>query len=222
MRLKIIRISVLFLVLPWLLGGTECSFVATSGSSSSDEEQRNGLVIIIQDGQLVDAPVEGVRFESGALSGVTGPNGEFQFEDGAAVAFFIGDIPLGGAVPGKALITPLHLVPGGDIDTPAVINIARLLQSLDALPGDARITIPAQVRGLARRSNSGLSASIDALDFADDSAFANAASQLVATLTQTYGFTAVLVDADSARQHLQDSLLEVNSLSVNAATAPVR
>ena len=212
----------LFLALPWLIGGTECSFVATSGGSSSDSEQRNGLVIVIQDGQLVDAPVEGVRFESGTLSGVTGPNGEFQFEDGATVAFFIGDIPLGGAVPGKALVTPLDLVPGGNIDTPAVINIARLLQSLDALPGDARITIPAQVRGLARRSNSGLSASIDALDFADDAAFVNAASQLVATLTQAYGFTAVLVDAATARQHLQDSLLEVNPLSVNAATAPVR
>ena len=212
----------LFLALPWLIGGTECSFVATSGGSSSDSEQRNGLVIVIQDGQLVDAPVEGVRFESGTLSGVTGPNGEFQFEDGATVAFFIGDIPLGGAVPGKALVTPLDLVPGGNIDTPAVINIARLLQSLDALPGDARITIPAQVRGLARRSNSGLSASIDALDFADDAAFVNAASQLVATLTQAYGFTAVLVDAATARQQLQHSLLEVNSLSVNAATAPVR
>jgi hypothetical protein len=212
----------LFLALPWLIGGTECSFVATSGGSSSDNEQRNGLVIVIQDGQLVDAPVEGVRFESGTLSGVTGPNGEFQFEDGATVAFFIGDIPLGGAVPGKALVTPLDLVPGGNIDTPAVINIARLLQSLDALPGDARITIPAQVRGLARRSNSGLNASIDALDFADDAAFVNAASQLVATLTPAYGFTAVLVDAATARQHLQHSLLEVNSLSVNAATAPVR
>jgi hypothetical protein len=32
----------------------------------------------------------------------------------------------------------------------------------------------------------------------------------------------VLVDADSARQHLQDSLLDMNSLSVNAVTAPVR
>ena len=115
----------LFLALPWLIGGTECSFVATSGGSSSDNEQRNGLVIVIQDRQLVDAPVEGVRFESGTLSGVTGPNGEFQFEDGATVAFFIGDIPLGGAVPGKALVTPLDLVPGGNIDTPAVINIAR-------------------------------------------------------------------------------------------------
>jgi hypothetical protein len=103
-----------------------------------------------------------------------------------------------------------------------VINIARLLQSLDALPGDRRITIPAQVRGLARRANSGLGASIEALDFADDTAFVNAASQLVATLTQAYGFTAMLVDADTARRHLQDSLLEANSLGVNAVTAPVR
>ena len=178
---------------------------AVSHPPDSTNDPRTGLVVII-DGRLVDGPVGGVRFESGSLSGVTGPNGEFQFIDGGLVQFFIGDIALGDAVPAKALMTPLDLVPGGDIDTPAVINIARLLQSLDDLPGDDRITIPASVRELARRSNSEIAAAIDFLEFGDDAVFINTASQLVAALTRDYGFTVTLVDAGAARLHMQKSL----------------
>jgi hypothetical protein len=204
---KIIRICGALLLLPLLGGGTQCAFVATSGGhpSESEDEPRNGLVIII-DGQLVDGPVEGIGFQSGSLSGVTGPSGEFQFVEGGEVRFFIGDIALGGAVPGKVLMTPLDLVPAGDLDTPAVINMARLLQSLDAVPGDDRITIPASVHSLARRSNAEIAAAIDFLDFGDDTVFVNTASQLVATLTRDYGFTAALVDAGAARLHMQKTL----------------
>ena len=82
--MKIIRILSI-LVAFVLLSGAECAFVATSGggSSGTEEEQRSNLVVIIRDGQLVDGPVEGVQFESGSVRGVTGPNGEFRFEDGS-------------------------------------------------------------------------------------------------------------------------------------------
>jgi hypothetical protein len=190
-----------------LLGGAQCAFVATSGGhgSNSKDDPRSGLVVIVN-GQLVDGPVEGVRFKSASLDGVTGPNGEFQFARGGRVQFFIGDIALGSEVPAKALMTPLDLVPAGDIDSAAVINIARLLQSLDAVPGDERITIPASAHSLARRANPELAAAIDFLEFGDDAVFVNTASQLVATLTHDYGFTATLVDASAARQHLQTNL----------------
>jgi hypothetical protein len=209
MWLKIIRISAALLVLPLLGGGTQCAFVASSGGHSKDDEQRNGLVVIIRDGQLVDGPVEGVSFESGSLKGLTGPDGEFQFEDGGQVQFSIGDIVLGEAVPAKAFMTPLDLVPGGDIDTPAVINIARLLQSLDAIPDDGRITITNGVRSLARRSNVEVSAAVEFIDFSDDALFANTASQLVASLGSGNNISGVLVDADTARQHLLTSLSEL-------------
>ena len=65
---RIIKISAILLILPFLAGGAQCAFVASSGSHSKDEEQRNGLVVIIRDGRLVDGPVEGVHFESGSLS----------------------------------------------------------------------------------------------------------------------------------------------------------
>ncbi len=209
------KFSIIFALLALLsLTGTECVFVAKSGSSNTDqEEQSSNLVVIIKDGRLIDAPVQGVSYRSGVLAGVTGSGGEFQYQGGVKVRFFIGDIALGQAVEGKAVITPLDLVPQGTLDSPAVINIARLLQSLDAVPGDQRITIPAAVRAAAVSSGSGVSAAIRFLDFADDAVFTNAAAQLVATLTAAYPFTAVLVDADSARLHLRESLLALESVS---------
>jgi hypothetical protein len=155
---------------------------------------------------FIDAPVAGVRYVSGTLTGITDDRGEFRYPAGETVRFFIGDIALGTAVQGKAVITPLDLVPDGTLDSPAVINIARLLQSLDSQPGDARITIPAELQAAAVHSNPSLSAAIRDLDFDDETAFLNAAAGLIAVLTADYPFTAVLVDADSARRHMHESL----------------
>jgi hypothetical protein len=195
-----------FLAIP-LLGGGQCSFFYSSGGNDKDEQEADaGLVVIVGDGVLVDAPVAGVGYESGTLAGITGDNGEFRYEVGNTIRFSIGDIPLGQPVMGKAVITPLDLVANGTADTPAVINIARLLQSLDSNPRDGVITIPATVRVAAVRSNGALSSTIEYLDFSDEATFVNTASQLVAVLTSGYPFTAVLVDADQARTHMTRSL----------------
>lgn len=187
------------------LTGADCAISVKSGSSSGDKDDDATVKIGIADGSLVDAPVEGVQYESGSLRGVTGPAGEFRYERGGLVRFYIGDIPLGQAVPGKALITPLDLVAGGTLDSMAVINIGRLLQSLDAVTGDERITIPAQVRDRAHVSNPALTGTIEYLDYADDARFVNAASQLLAVLTDGYPHTVVLVDAAAARLHMLDA-----------------
>ena len=198
-----------------LFGGSQCSFYASSGGDSRDSDKKDenaGLTIVVDDGRLIDAPVEGVSYQSGSLAGITGSSGEFQYEVGSTIRFFIGDIDLGRAVTGKSVITPLDLVVDGATDTPAVINIARLLQSLDSDPYDGIITIPAAVRAAATRSNVALSSAIEFLDFSDTAAFVNAASQLVAVLTRDYPFTAVLVDADNARAHMIRSIdSETNS-----------
>ena len=189
------------------LTGSQCAFVAWSGDRSSDDDEDDaGLIVVIRDGRFVDAPVEGLNFTSGVLSGVTGPAGEYRYQSDSTVRFFIGDILIGEADRGKPVLTPLDLVAGGDIDTPAVINIARLLQSLDAIPGDDAISIPAAMHNAAVRSNIALSHSIEFLDYRDDTAFVNAASQLIAVLTADYPFTASLVDPQSARRHLAASI----------------
>lgn len=205
--MKIIKI-LLALGALLLLSGAQCTITGTSGGSSDREEDPPpaGLVVVIGDGQLIDGPVEGVQFESGSVHGVTGPNGEFRFEEGKSIRFFIGDIALGQPVPAKNLMSPLDLVPGGDLADPEVTNIARLLQSLDAVPGDDRITIPDSMLTAASASHPVIGTTLEHLDLADNDAFANSGSQLVATLTENFSFTATLVDADTARQHMRASL----------------
>lgn len=206
MKQRTWMLILVLLAVPIISGGN-CAFSFSSGGGSDDDDERKeGLTVVVNKGQFVDAPVEGLRYVSGAVSGITGSDGEFEYEEGSAVRFFIGDIPLGDAAPGQDLVTPLDLVSGGDLDTPAVINIARLLQSLDAVPGDDKITIPDDVRAAAVKSNESLATAIDFLQFSDDPAFNNAASQLVAVLTSEYPHTAMLVDGETARAHLARSL----------------
>ena len=210
---------ILFALLTPALTGSQCVFVATSGGNDSCKQIQDKpcdsqssitpvMVAAVESGQFIDAPVQGLRYESGSLSGTTGKLGEFEYETGNTVRFFIGDITLGEAVKGKSVITPLDLVPNGTIDIPSVINIARLLQSLDSVPGDNLITIPAVLHTEAVRSNAEVSAAIQYLDYADDTSFVNTATQLISTLTASYPFTAVLIDRQSAQEHLARNLDE--------------
>lgn len=196
-----LRLLLLLLALPFITA-SQCIVIFSSGDNDKDDDDKEEEVVVSSQGAFVDAPVEGLAYRSGSLVGITGPGGEFDYLPGEPVQFAIGDIALGEPVVGKAVVGPLDLVPGADIDTPAVINIARLLQSLDARPGDDVITIPAGVLNAAVVDNPQLSAAIEFLDFGDEAAFANSASQLVAVLTADYPFTASLVDAETARAHL--------------------
>lgn len=204
---SITALMILAVVALLSLTGADCAISINSGSSSSsgNKEDDATVKIGVAEGSLVDAPVEGVQYESGSLRGVTGPAGEFRYESGGLVRFYIGDIPLGRAVPGKALITPLDLVAGGNLDSVAVINIGRLLQSLDEVAGDDRISIPARVRDRALTSNAALTGIIEYLDYADETRFVNAASQLLAVLTDGYPHTVVLVDAAEAQSHMRNA-----------------
>ena len=197
-------ILILLLISLPLLGGAKCAFWFSSGDSDRDDKPPpEEPEETAQQGSVGDTAIAGLWYESGSLSGVTGPTGNFQYESGKTVRLFLGDVPLGEPVPGKKLIAPPDLVPGADYDSPAVINITRLLLSLDSVKGDETITIPATVRSAARLENDLVAASIEYLDFTDESAFVNAASQLVAALTDDYPFTASLVDAETAREYLR-------------------
>lgn len=155
-------------------------------------------------GQLVDAPVEGVSYQSGAQTGVTGRDGEFTYEVGKPVRFFIGRIELGEA-PGKSLVTPLDLASDGATATDGVINLARFLQSLDADVNDARITIPEAVRRLAGE----MADQTAGMDFKNPSTFAAHAPQVLKQLTAgvpQYNVVVNLVDTTTAALHLKASL----------------
>jgi hypothetical protein len=217
-----LRSIVAFALVAFLtLTGSRCVVIWTSGDNDCKKDDNNNCEsqdnppttqpASVTTGRFIDAPVQGLGYESGGVSGMTGDDGGFRYEPGQRVRFFIGDITLGEAKQGEPVITPVDLVPGATVDSPAVVNIARLLQSLDAIPGDDRITIPETLHFEALQSNPALAPSLPFLDFANEATFVNVASQIVSTLTASYPFTAVLVDGPTARASLANAVAGVES-----------
>ena len=117
------KIALPFLLLATLATTSACS---GGGSSSPAASVDNPLT-----GVFVDAPVEGLNYQTETMSGITDENGTFKYHEGETVTFMIGDLMLGSA-PGSDIMTPIDLVPGAFDETdPTVTNICRLLQSLD-------------------------------------------------------------------------------------------
>ena len=82
-------------------------------------------------GIFVDAPVEGLSYSNGWMSGTTDASGRFSYTPGSNVTFSLGGITFP-PVAGAAMVTPVDLVSGTGAQDPAAVAIARLLQSADA------------------------------------------------------------------------------------------
>jgi hypothetical protein len=203
------------LALPFVVGSS-CIVIFGSGDGSNnnwnpdkdddddDDEEEEEEELVLQSGNFSAPATAGLNYQSGSVSGITGSDGEFQYEQDQPLQFSIGDITLGSAVAGKPVVTTQDLVAGSSDAGTAAVNVARLLQSLDSDPADGSVSIPAVAREAADESDASVSVAIASLDFADETRFVNAASQLVATLTESYPFTATLVDAQDVKS-FQDS-----------------
>ncbi len=164
-----------------------------------------------QQGYFIDGPVEGLNYSTspGNLKGVTNIDGEYEYLDGDTVTFSIGKIVLGSAT-ATGVVTPQNLV-GGEIDDPQVVNIARLLMTLDADgEPDNGLQIPAQVRAAAAQ----LEDNAAQINFTDDNSFAIAARELITALTDDlvgvedddiYETAPLLVASLEAQIHLIES-----------------
>jgi hypothetical protein len=116
------------------------------GGGGSDDDATNPTNTTAQ-GRFIDAPVEGLSYTSGDITGVTDSNGTFTYEVGSTVVFRVSNIEIG-SVMGAETITPLDLVPNAADETDdTVVNILRFLQSLDT-DGDPEngVTISATVQ----------------------------------------------------------------------------
>ena len=84
-------------------------------------------------GIFLDSPVNGLQYKANpsGRTGTTQRGGEFLCKEGDTIGFYVGDVALGQTLC-QEIVTPIDLVPGATDDTnPAVINIARFVQSLD-------------------------------------------------------------------------------------------
>ena len=83
-------------------------------------------------GVFLDSAVAGVNYiTSSGLAGITDASGTFYYNSGDTVSFTLGDVSLG-SVTGSAKLTPVEVMGASGTADPKVINLSRLLQTLDA------------------------------------------------------------------------------------------
>ena len=106
--------------------------MACGGSNStSDLSQFTGSSAQTLTGQFIDSAVEGLHYETESQQGNTNERGEFNYRPGENIIFSIGSI-IFPSTPVNRVITPLDIFQTNDINNLSVVNMLRLLQSLDA------------------------------------------------------------------------------------------
>lgn len=146
-----------------------------------------------QTGVFLDSPVAGIRYRTATRSGVTDNQGRFSYLEGESVTFSIGDIDLPSA-PACSVVTPLDLVGTANLNDTSVVNIARLLQTLD---GNGNPTDGITILDDAHTAATGMHLAFGSSDFDRDviNLVANSGSRRVA-----------LVEGPAAVEHLQRAI----------------
>ncbi|MCK8045011.1 hypothetical protein MSG37_08950 [Shewanella sp. 1CM18E] len=152
-----------------------------------------------ESGVFLDSPVIGIGYKTETLSGVTDAEGRYNYVDGETVTFFIGDLEFP-ATTASGVVTPLDIASTEDITDDKVVNMARLLQTLDQ-DGDPNngITITQTAIDTAEPVDFGLSTTEFAATDAVKSTIANGGQD---------NQTSELISEESALAHLAEQLDE--------------
>lgn len=155
-----------------------------------------------QPGTFLDAPVQGIDYESGGLAGTTNARGRFEYASGAPVTFRIGNVGLGSGL-GRPLMTTMNLAELGSDTLTQVRNKHRFLQMLDADGNpDNGILISENVRAVA--------ADWAQVDFTTDDLPA-ALADIIAAASAADGRERVLPDVATADAHFFRSFVCAHS-----------
>jgi hypothetical protein len=161
-------------------------------------------------GHFIDSPVKGLSFQTGTFDGLTDESGGFDYFPGERVELAIGSVHLGNPLAGHK-ISPLDIFEAADTDDPRVINMARLLQSLDADASPKQgINITADVAGCLVQTVGSTS-----LDFSDDAQIESVIDGTI--LCAPAGLVAV--SAEDAKANL-DKSLNSNMFRKNVSRTP--
>jgi len=171
--------------------------IACGGGSSSNNNSP-----IIQTGVFLDSFVANIGYRTETIEDVTNSLGEYDYVEGETVTFFIGDLELP-PVTATGKVTPLDLVGSDDTSNSTVVNIIRLLQTLDEDGNpDNGITITETAKSAATQVDFELSI----IDFESSSAVTN----LVANSGSS---NFALISQDDAIAHFEDTLVNEGLVS---------
>ncbi|TLU65286.1 DM13 domain-containing protein [Thalassotalea litorea] len=152
---------------------------------------------VVYAGQFIDAAVEGLTYRTDSSTGVTDADGEFMYQASESVTFNVGSLELG-SVAGRDIVTPMELFATTDMEDVRVVNMLRLLQSLD-VDGDPQNGIKFG-DGAINYANT-LNLTFDEADFD---------SQVADLLMANQGVYLDLISAEQALLHFQTTLDELD------------
>lgn len=171
-----------------------------AGCSNSDNDEPMGVEE--GTGQFIDSAVDGLEYQSGSIRGLTSTDGSFQFEQGATIQFFIGDIVLGEGQPAD-IMSPLDIVgTTTDVTNEYVLNIARFLQTLDT-DNDPNNGISVSAFMRTQAADKVIDFNVTAAEFAANGNVQTIIAELTASNDDG---PQSLVSAQDAEAHLRDSL----------------
>lgn len=182
-------ITLLFLSIVWILSGC-----------GNDKNIINDSQPSLTKGYLMDSPVSGVTYECGSIKGITTSAGEFECSV-APITFKIGGYVLGSietfTSDGKVYPQDLLGLPRTDFESQKLVDLTRLLQSLDDDGNiDEFISIPQNRSILFDASSNGLT---------------------LTELAQIAGV--ILVSPESAIDHLREQM-QLQDIIPPVVTAP--
>jgi hypothetical protein len=168
-------------------------------------------------GYFLDSAVCGLDYECASFKGTTEKDGGFIYRRGQTVTFSIGDIVLG-ATKGKSVVTPVDI--GGklaDTSNTRVINIARLLQSLD---NDRNPENGIVITDEVRQALKGIRIDLRRQDLDNDAGIARLFERLsgMGIYPEEEGALG-LISAEEARLHLEDTVTQIELEEIAAEEA---
>lgn len=172
-------------------GGSSSNDTANNNSSGGDQTQSGD----VSTGRLIDAAVQGMDYVTATQSGTTNANGEFSYKPGEKVTFKMGGHSFTSVDAGN-VITPLELAGTDDINDNAVVNIVRLLMTLDS-DGDPSNGIA--INETVKNSASQINFNVAPADFGSD-------ASVTALLSQAGKSESDLPDEAAAKAHFEESL----------------
>lgn len=179
---------------------TACGGGSSDNSSSSSNSSSNGGSTVPADnlktGILTDSPIGNIRYEtSSGVKGSTNTKGEFKYQAGDKISFYLGDILLG-KTDAQAYITPIQLSEDENVRT----NLLILLQSLDS-DQDLSNGISISDTAIAALKDKTINLSLPSISFEQDQ-----------TLLQVLQSTnSTLINAEQAKENFFDSFIEDNA-----------
>lgn len=178
------------------------SALVACGGGGGDDSSSGGSAAGLETGVFLDSPIVNIGYRTESPDGVTREGatnaaGQYNYQEGDMVTFFIGDLEFP-AVAARGVVTPLDIAGTESIEDQMVINMIRLLQTLDN-DGDPDNGIT--ITELAKSYSAAINFDVDVATFAGD-------SRVTALISNAGQVPAIsqLVSAEQAKAHFAAQL----------------